>query len=247
MKIGIVIQARMGSSRLPGKVLMRIGGTPLIDFLFSRLEPLKRKYHIYVATTQNKLDDELVNLCAKRQISYFRGSEEDVLKRYFQLSTKSELDIIVRLNADSPFIDADFVEDKIQKFLNCVDNFDYGSTIIEPSYPIGMHVEIMKYDALTRAHFQCNDMSLREHVTPYIYQNPKIFKLMSFRNENDLSSMRLTIDYKEDIVFANRLIDVLRSSKKNITYDNIIELVNSSARLKQINQHIYKSQMIKKS
>ena len=136
------------------------------------------------------------------------------------------------------------MDDKIQKFLVSTHSYDYGSTIIEPTYPIGMHVEIMTYEALCDAHNKCTDPLLREHVTPYIYKNPEIFALKSFRHDKDLSNIRLTIDYKEDLIFTNALIKLLWSDEKCITFENIVAAVNSSTRLRNYNQHIFKSQKI---
>ena len=244
MIVGIVIQARMGSSRLPGKVLMDVGGKPLLEFLYSRLQPLVEKYSVFVATTLNDADDVIVSRCVRHGIAYFRGSEIDVLDRFYQLSTQNNLDIIVRLNADCPFLDAKFVDDKIQKFLKSNQVYDYGSTIIEPTYPIGMHVEIMTYEALCNAYNKCSDPIFREHVTPYIYKNPQKFALKAFRNDEDLSNIRLTVDYKEDLIFTNELIKILRSNKRSITFDNVVSAVQRSRKLQSYNQHIFKSQTL---
>lgn len=244
MKIGIIIQARMGSKRLPGKVLMHVDGVPLLIFLYKRLESLREKYKIFVATTQNKSDTQLVNLCDEYKIPSFCGSEEDVLDRYFQLSKFEKLDLIIRVNADCPFLDAEFVDDKVQKFLNLLGKIDYGSTILKPSFPIGMHLEIFTFDALASAHQECTDPLLREHVTPYIYQNPHKYKLMSFQNDENLSRVRLTIDYNEDLLFTNELIKSLRDAGKKITLNNIIDTITRSEKLRKINQHIYKPQKI---
>ena len=243
-KVGVVIQARMGSTRLPGKVLKEVDKVPMLKFLCDRLVNTAKKYHLVVATSWNKQDDDIVNLCSEIHIPYFRGDEEDVLSRFYKLSKLEKFDVIVRLNSDCPFLDDQFVGDKIHKFVKLRHNFDYASTIVTPTYPIGLHVELMTFDALQRAHFNCNDKSYREHVTPYMYNNPRMFKIESFEQSKDLSKIRLTVDYEEDLIFTNQLIARLKAERKKITIGNVIELVDQSPELRAHNQHIFKKQYI---
>ena len=136
------------------------------------------------------------------------------------------------MNADCPFLDAKFVDDKIQKFLKSNQVYDYGSTIIEPTYPIGMHVEIMTYEALCNAYNKCSDPIFR--ARPIYLQKPSEFALKAFRNDEDLSNIRLTVDYKEDLIFTNELIKILRSNKRSITFDNVVSAVQRSRKRKAI-------------
>lgn len=236
----------MGSSRLPGKVLMEIGGVPLILYLYSRLKSLREKYPLIVATTENPKDDILSEFCQNNKIDFWRGPEFDVLTRFFQLSTIKNFDVIVRLNADCPFLDANFVSDKIDIFLENLPNIDYAATILTETYPLGMHVEIMTKDALTRAHNQCDDIYLREHVTPFIYQNSHKFTLLEFQSNENNADIRLTIDYPEDIAFVNAVVRELRNKHKNESISNIIDLLRRSEDLSSYNQHIKKDQKIHK-
>lgn len=246
MKVGVIIQARMGSSRLPGKVLMEIGGVPLLSYLHNRLKSLRKRYSLIVATTENPKDNVLEDFCRNNKIDFWRGPELDVLTRFFQLSTIENFDVIVRLNADCPFLDAEFVSDKIKTFLENLPEIDYAATILTETYPLGMHVEIMTREALTRAHKQCEDLELREHVTPFIYQNPQKFKLLEFRSNQNDSDIRLTIDYAEDIVFVNAVLRELRNNDKEESTSNIIDLLRRSENLISYNQHIKKHQKIHK-
>ena len=244
VNIGIIVQARTGSSRLPGKVLMNVNGTTLLEFIYSRIKPLKQKYKIIIATTTNEKDNDIEYLCNSHNIICFRGNENDVLDRFYQASIINKLDIIVRINADSPFLDAEFIEDKIKKFIGLENNYDYGSTILDSTYPIGMHVEIMTFKALSHAHQNCTDPFLREHVTPFIYKNPQIFVLKSFKNNKNLSHLRLTVDYQQDLVFINHVVKILERQNKKLNLQNIVNLVSKSTELKNLNQHIKKVQKI---
>lgn len=234
----------MGSSRLPGKVLMKVGGEPLLSYIYNRLHDLKARYPIVVATTNNPGDDILARFCTKHNIKFWRGSEFDVLERFYQLSKIEKFDIIVRLNADCPFLDARFIEDKIRLFLEKHPQIDYASTILDETYPTGMHVEIMTMDALTRAQECCKNSELREHVTPYIYQNLEQFSLYSIRSELNNSDVRLTIDYPEDIAFVNEILIKLRARKQDETVENIIRILRHSDILGTYNQHLKKDQKI---
>lgn len=247
MKIGIVIQARMGSSRLPGKVLMDIGGQPLLSYIHSRLNHLNERYSLIVATTVNNKDDILADFCFGHKIKFWRGPELDVLSRFFQLSTLEDFDIIVRLNADCPFLDAEFVQNKIEIFLEKMPEIDYASTILKETYPLGIHVEIMTMAALTWAYNQCDNPELREHVTPFIYQNPSLFKLFGFQSAQNNSNLRLTIDYPEDAAFVTEVLRLLREKQMDETVDNIVNLLKNSNNLIAYNQHIKKPQKIEKT
>ena len=244
MKVGVIIQARMGSSRLPGKVLMKIGGVPLLSYLHNRLKNLEQSCSLIVATTNNSKDDILEDFCVKNKIRFWRGPELDVLSRFFQLSMLENFDIIVRLNADCPLLDANFVSDKIRTFLDNLPKFDYASTILQETYPLGMHVEIMTIEALEKAHKQCKNFALREHVTPYIYQNPQKFNLLGIQSEKNNSHVRLTIDYPEDIVFINKVIDKIKAYEKEDTVANVLKLLAQEDDLRIYNQHIKKNQKL---
>ena len=234
----------MGSTRLPGKVLMNVGGEPLLVRILNKVMPLMQDYQIFVATTTNTIDDVLEQTCRSLGVECYRGSETDVLTRFYKLAELKNLDVIVRLNADCPMLSASFVKKQIIQFLDEKSKYDYASTILSETYPVGMHVEIIRFEALKIAHLNCLNAELREHVTPYIYQNPNLFKLLSIKSGINLSSLRLTIDYDVDISFINALIEKLVFYKKSGTISDILWIIKKHPELKLINQNIKKLQRI---
>lgn len=240
-----IVQARIGSTRLPRKVLSKVGGIPMLLFQIKRIKKSHLVDDVVVATSDNQIDDEIQSLCDQHKIKYFRGSEFDVLKRFYETAEEFSLDTIIRLNADCPFIDPEIIDKTIQGYYDEIGQFDYASTILKPTFPLGMHVEIFSKDALKIAH---NDSTLpedREHVTPYIYNNKNIFKLLSIESEVNHSSYRFTVDYQEDLVFVNKVYDLIDDSKK-VTFNtmDLVNVLDANKNIILINNKFIKNQNI---
>lgn len=203
MNIVAIIQARMGSTRLPGKVLMPILGQPLLDLLVSRVKRSTRIDRIVIATTTETRDDQLAERVAGLEgVALFRGSEDNVLKRFAESAKFSHADIVVRITADNPFFDWRLADQAITRFI--AGHFDYLST---PGYPYGIGIEVFTSRALFRADEIATDAYDREHVTAYFYRNPQLFKLGELRCAEALSHVRLTVDTPEDIDRARSLFE----------------------------------------
>lgn len=187
-----IIQARMGSTRLPGKVLHPVGGRPLLDHLLSRLERVPSLSALLVATSQKPQDDPIETFCRARGTTLYRGSEEDVLGRYWEAAKQEGAQVIVRITADCPLLDPPLVERVIQAFLEADPPFDYLSNTLDRAFPRGMDVEVFRWEALHRAHLHASDPAEREHVTPHFYRNPDRFRCASY-------SHRLTVDTPDDL------------------------------------------------
>ena len=172
-KIICIIQARMNSTRLPGKVLKKIDDKPLLWYLLNSLQYSKTLDHIVVATTKKKIDDQIVKLCNKMKISTFRGNENNVLNRFCEAGKKYNATHIVRISADCPFMDPTIVDKIVRKSLSS--NVDYVSNTLPKTYPMGYEVEVIKFLALLKSEKMTNDLGDREHVTLFIMRNPKIF------------------------------------------------------------------------
>lgn len=242
--VGAVIQARMGSTRLPGKASLAISDEhSLLSYLISRLRQAKRLDKIIVATTEKIEDDRIEAIAISVGADVFRGSEEDVLDRYKKTSDYFELDTLVRIPSDNPFTSPVLVDEMLSVWSEAK-GFDYLSNILKPTYPLGMHVEIIDAPALQVAWMESTRVDDREHVTPYIYNNPKKFALRSYESESDLSDIRLTIDYEEDLIFARKLAKYL--DKRGDTYDvkSLCDIINANPGLLKINQHHKKPQAI---
>ena len=202
----------MSSTRLPGKILKLIKGVSILEYLITRLNNIEEVSEYWVATSNNKADDIIENLF-KSQINVYRGDEQDVLGRYYGLATQTKANTIIRITADCPFSDPGLIQKAIQLY-NSKD-VDYLSNVLDRSYPDGLDIEIFSYEALKITHERCKDISLREHVTPYMktnYYNAYLsgsFKTYNFKNNIDFSHLRWTLDTEDDYSFLTKLADKL--------------------------------------
>ena len=240
----IIVQARMNSTRLPGKILKKIMGKPLLEYQIQRLKRVRNADDVVIATTVNKADDLIVDLCKNLGCKFFRGSENDVLLRYVESAKKFNADLIVRINSDCPLIDPLVVERIIDYFLSDLNNYDYVSNILEVGYPIGFHTEVFSIGAIMKANNNSTNNLEREHVTPYIYRNPNLFNLASITLDHDLSEYRLTVDYPEDFLLIKNVIEVLYPIKPNFDMDDIILFLEEHPDIKNINKGIQKLQTV---
>lgn len=192
----VILQARMGSQRLPGKVLRLVAGKPMLEWCLLRLAEAQRCRRVLVATSIAEADDAIEHFCVQRGTPCFRGSEDDVLLRYFKAAQKFQVDPIIRVTADCPLIDARVLDDMLAAF--AASETDYLSNTLERTFPLGLDLEIFTAAALTRAQREATQRYEREHVTPFLYQHPEQFKLERFKNETDWSHLRVTVDTFED-------------------------------------------------
>ena len=233
--IGCIIQARMNSTRLPGKVLMNIDGKfPALFYTVEQLKNSKLLEKIVIATSSNQEDNDIEKFCRKYNIKCFRESLENVLDRYYQCAKEFGITTIVRIPADKPLIDPEMVDEVIQKFkensFDCVTNFQ-PSTV-----PSGTEVEIFSFSALETAWKNASSALDKEHVTPYIYRNKEQFKIFNVVNKEDLSNFRWALDYKEDLELIRKI--VMKIEKRPILTRDIINLLNKEKELIKINQNV---------
>ncbi|VDH00944.1 3-deoxy-manno-octulosonate cytidylyltransferase [Lysinibacillus sphaericus] len=238
MKIVAIIQARMTSTRLPGKVLKKVLGKTLLEYQLERVRRSQCIDEIVVATTVNKTDDPIVELCSQLGYSIYRGSEEDVLSRYYEASIKAEADIVVRLTSDCPLVDPEIIDQVIELFKENQPKFAYVSNTLERTYPRGMDTEVFSIDALHRTYEEANRNMEREHVTAYMYSNPEKFSLLNKKSIVDLSQFRWTVDTEEDFELIRRIIEKIYPNKKEFTLQNIVNLVQEHQEWSLLNAHI---------
>ena len=224
-KVNVFVQARMGSKRLPGKVLKKIQDKTLLEILINRLKKSKALNDIIVLTTKNNTDDVLASFLESKEIKYFRGDEDDVLDRYYNASKKHPCDYIVRITGDCPLIDANLLDEIIDLALNT--ESDYCSNIFKESFPDGQDIEIFKNSVLIYAWQKANLSSEREHVTPFIIKNTDIrggdlFKANAYESSGDYSKVRMTVDTLTDFNTIEILIDKLGVDKKWEIYTKFI-------------------------
>ena len=245
-KVLAIIQARMGSTRLPGKTIIDICGKPLLFHIIKRVQYSKLIAEIVVATTENKKDDIILNLCDKLGVKCFRGSESDVLDRFYQCAKEFKTEIIARITADDPFKDPVVINKVIKKILTDV-TLDYVSNTIKPTYPEGLDIEVFTFNALRKAWKEARIPSEREHVTPYIWNNPEIFRIINIENDIDLSHLRWTLDTPRDLKFTREVYKRLFVTGKIFLMNEILTLLDREPWLLGINKGIERDVGYRKS
>lgn len=237
MKVVAIIQARMGSTRLPGKVLKTVNGIPLLTYQLERLKTVKTIDELVIATTTKEADEPIVAFCLEHGIPYYRGSETDVLARFYMAAKQFQADAVVRLTSDCPIIDPNVVEEVINTYKTGM--YDYVSNTMERSYPRGMDTEMFSMTNLEKAYQASKRLFEREHVTPYFYLNPTLFKLGNVCcKHGDVSAHRWTVDTEEDFIVIKKIIEELHSLNPFFTLEDTLKLVNANPEWNKINAHI---------
>ncbi|WP_153732397.1 cytidylyltransferase domain-containing protein [Sporosarcina obsidiansis] len=243
MKIVATIQARMTSTRLPGKVLKKVMDKTLLEYQLERVSRSQLINEIIVATTTNETDDPIVNLCKQLGYTTYRGSEEDVLSRYYEAAMNAKADVVVRLTSDCPLIDPAVIDKVIELFIDNCPKVDYVSNTLERTYPRGMDTEVMSMNALIKAYREATLKRDREHVTAYIYSNKNKYSLLNLKSPEVLSQYRWTVDTIEDFELIQRILMKLYPSNNNFSQKDIIDLLNKHREWSLINAHIEQKEM----
>lgn len=207
LKIGVIIQARMGATRLPGKPLLKVKDKTLLEHLVLRLKQVKHPLFLIIATTQNERDKSILDLAKKLDVPSFAGSEDDVLDRYLKAARHYDLDVIIRVTADCPLLDPELIDEAIARFLAPYPEVDYFSNTLTRTYPRGMDFEVFKRRTLEEAYLDAVFSEEREHVTPFIYRHPERFHLEQMLHDTDESKHRWTVDTAEDFELIKLLIE----------------------------------------
>ena len=241
--IGCIIQARMGSSRLPGKALMKSdSGKPLLYYVINQLRYCSKIKNLVIATTTNQEDDEIEKFANNNSINVFRGKEKDVLDRYFQCAKKYSFSTIVRITADCPLIDPQIVDKVIEQFFS--GNYDFATNTLTHTFPIGTDVEVFSFSALNKAWENAQLPSEREHVTPYL-RNKENSKIINVENTKNISNLRLTVDRIEDFELIKQILNNI--SINPIHLEDVLELFSRKPELIEINKHINHNEGFNKS
>ena len=240
-KIVAIIQARVGSTRLPGKVLLDLKGKTVLYHVVDRVKKSKYIDEVIVATTDLGQDDKIVDECNKIGCKCFRGSESDVLSRYYLCAKENDADIIIRITSDCPLIDPLVIDEILDFYLkNNYKLVTNAGDIHNRTYPRGLDTEIFDFDTLENAYKNANKDYQKEHVTPYIYENEK--DIYYYKNDIDYSKYRLTLDTKEDFELIKRIYDLVYIDSQNFYLDDIVKILLKQPDLEQINKHIKQKQ-----
>lgn len=238
--ITAIVQARLSSTRLPGKVLKPILGRPMIELQLERLKGVKAVDNLIVAISNDSSDDQLESLCNKLDVQCHRGSLDDVLDRFYQAAITIDPEHIVRLTGDCPLTDCAVIDRVIEYYFE--GNYDYASNTIEPSFPDGLDAEIFSFDALKKAWQEAELPSEREHVTPYLHKNKSLFKVGSYREEPDNSHMRWTVDEEKDFKFVSAVYETLYPDNQNFDMADIFALLERRPELLKLNDGIERNE-----
>lgn len=237
-----ITQARMSSSRYPGKVLKTLFDHPMAWHQLQRTKRAKLLDRCILATSSDPSDDELANYFINNNELVYRGSLNNVLSRYYECAKQYNATHVVRLTADCPLIDPLVIDKVIASHLD--NDNDYTCTHL---YPIGISVEVCKFDVLKTAYYEANLRSQREHVTLFIYKHPERFKIGQLSYKEDLSDLRWTVDYKEDFEFVSRVYQALYPDNKNFGIADILKLLEQHPEFAELNSHFTKNEGLIKS
>lgn len=240
LNINAIIQARIGSTRLPGKILMDVSGKSILHHVVNRLEHSKLINNIIIATTDLPEDNQTEKFCLENKADYFRGSSANVLSRYYEASKKYPSDLIIRVTADCPVIDPQVIDSMIRAFVehSKISQVDYLSNVHPRTFPRGLDTEIFSFQALEKAFIEAKQEYEHEHVTPYFYEHPELFSIKNFANEKDYSFHRWTVDTEEDYKLIKEIYNELYLPEKIFLFKDIIELFERRPELYSINQDI---------
>lgn len=236
MKRVIIVQARMTSTRLPGKVLMDLAGRPLLVQQLRRLRCCHSVDEIVIATTTNGTDDPLVTLADTEGVRWFRGSKHDVLSRYVSAARESHADIVVRVTADCPLIDPQVIDWVIQELESHSASCDYAANVVQRTFPRGLDTEALFRDVLERLDRLARSEPAREHVTSYLrWEHPELFLIRSVTDVADNSDLHWTVDTFEDLTLVRDIYEALHLDQRVLSYRDILAYVRKHPHLITLN------------
>jgi spore coat polysaccharide biosynthesis protein SpsF len=237
MRVVAIIQARVGSTRLPGKVFADLAGEPMLARVVNRSRRAQTFDEVVIATTSQPGDDAIVEMCVARGWPYFRGSEDDVLDRYYQAAMMYHAEAVARITSDCPVIDPEILDRVVQVFLDSQPEIDYVSNgYPRATFPRGLDTEVMRLSVLEQAWREDRNPAWREHVTPYILRNPKLFRLYGIAHEFDLSNMRWTVDTPEDLAFVRRIYDTFNHDR--FSWRDVVSVLKEQPEWLELNRHV---------
>jgi spore coat polysaccharide biosynthesis protein SpsF len=234
MEVVAVVQARMGSSRLPGKVLADIAGEPMLARVLERIGRAHTVSRVAIATSLLNTDDPIVATAERLGVATTRGNASDVLDRYRQAAHELGADVIVRITADCPLLDSRVLDLVVSSYLAADPRPDYASNVLERTFPRGLDVEVFSRECLEESHRRAVEPHEREHVTQFVLARPGEYRLLSVRNSADLSAMRWTVDTAEDLEFVRAVYKAL-SPLQDFDWQTVLRLLERAPEIRDIN------------
>ncbi|MBW1712344.1 MAG: glycosyltransferase family protein [Deltaproteobacteria bacterium] len=237
-----IVQMRMNSSRLPGKMLKPLGKTDVAGLVLGRVGQARRLSRLVAATTDSILDDPLAKRCQDLGLPVFRGQEDDVLDRFYQCAREHQAGAVVRLTGDCPFHDPAVIDQVVQAYLDGAGRLAYVSNVIPPTYPDGLDVEVVSLAALEQAWQEAELTSDREHVTPFIWKDPHRFPQGLVRHEPNLSALRWTLDEPQDFEFLLKVLELMDRPPLEFTMFDVLAVLEAHPELMEINQALTRNE-----
>ena len=234
-RIVAIIQARLGSTRLPGKTLAEIAGRPMLEHVATRARLIPGVSEVVIATSTKPADDAIVEFTRSACIRCFRGSEEDVLDRFRRAAVEVDAEVVVRVTADCPLLDPEVSGLVVNKYLGWHGEIDYVSNVDPPTYPDGLDTEVFSRVALEAAWREASERSDREHVTSYIRTRPGRFRLDNMPNAQDMSAHRWTVDTEADLEFVRAVFNAIGTQRHPIAMSDVLLLLGERPELRRIN------------
>jgi spore coat polysaccharide biosynthesis protein SpsF len=245
VKVLGVVQARVGSSRLPGKVLMDVAGAPLLVRMVQRVQAARSLDEVVVATSSLPEDGLIVELCRQSHLAVHAGHPTDLIARHLSAAHSRGADVVVKIPSDCPLIDPQIIDRVVETYCRGRDQYDFVSNLHPPSYPDGNDVEVMPLPLLERAYREAEAAHEREHTTPFFWDQPQRFRIGNVRweSDRDLSmSHRFTVDYREDLAFVRAVFAELYQDESQggrlFTLDDILALLEARPDIFSLNQHL---------
>lgn len=239
-RIVSTIEARMSSSRLPGKVLMKILGRPVLELLVERLRRVSGVQEVVIATTVNKADDAICEFAKDRKIAFYRGSEEDVLERVLQAAKHYKADLIMEMTGDCPLLDPAESQKVVDFFMKNRSRYDYVSNILKRTYPRGLDTQIFPVSVLDEVARKTSDPADRENVSLYIYEHPKEYRCGNVEAPAEVKNpdLRLTLDTREDFELIKTIFERLYPNNPNFSIGDVMKLLRDHPEFAEVNRNI---------
>ena len=245
MKADAIIQARFGATRLPGKVLLKVLDKTILEYVIERVKRAETIEKVIVATTTKKDDSKVAGLAEGLGVGLFRGSEDDVLDRFYHAAKACNMKHIVRITADCPLIDPEVIDMVVNRYFDS--EADYCANAVARTFPDGEDVEVFSFSALKDAWESARLPSEREHVTPYLRNNPNRFKLVDLIQDRDLSEKRWSLDRQEDFLFIKTVLEELYPLNPDFRMEDVLHFLELNPDVEKINRHIVNNEGYQKS
>lgn len=235
LRVVACIQARMGSTRLKKKALLKISGRTIIENILRRLKTSQEINDIVLATSLNKNNDVLVDHTKDIGLKYYRGREKDVISRLYETAKKFKADALVKITADCPLVDPKLVDRMVKKYRQDYRNFDFFTNVFPPTFPDGLDIDVLPFPTLKKLNTELKNSLDREYFGCYILKNPQKFKIYNLKSPINLSSFRWTVDYIEDFIFVKKIFQALDKKNKIFTTPDILDFLKKNPEIIEIN------------